>query len=63
MRVRLFDLKALNSQSMKKKKINNIVIDSFSVSCPGGSVVKNIPGNAGDTGLVSAQKDPLGLLR
>ena len=26
---------------------------------PGGSVVKNLPANAGDTGLIPGQEDPL----
>ena len=37
----------------KKEKTNNIAIDyCYRLGFPGGAVVKNLPANAGDTGLI-----------
>ena len=41
-------------QSNKKKSLLSIIM-----GFPDGSVVKNLPANAGDAGLILGQEDPL----
>ena len=41
------------------KPVSSFIVSVLSVVCPGGSVVNNPPANAGDTGLILGQEDPL----
>ena len=41
-------------------KQNSAIFIGIMCGFPGGSVVKNLPANAGDIGLILGQKEPLG---
>ena len=43
---------------MKIERASLSVLRNTKLNFPGGSVVKNLPANAGDTGLISGREDP-----
>ena len=50
---------SLKFQFYKTSKYKNYNILILTTGIPGGSVIKNTPANAGNTGSIPSQEDPL----